>query len=121
MKRRKLIKGMVAALPAWWLSKVYGEPMPDISYVSAGEPMAKGPFSPNWDSLMKYKAPDWFRDAKFGMWAHWGAQCQPEHGDWYARLMYDEGNEHYKYHLEKYGHHSKVGFKDVIHGTRINW
>lgn len=115
MKRRQLIKGLAATLPAWWLSKVYGENIiGSNAYDQTGEKMAKGPFKPDWDSLTKYTTPDWFRDAKFGMWAHWGAQCQPEHGDWYARFMYDEGSDHYKYHLEKYGHPSKVGFKDVI-------
>ena len=49
------------------------------------------------------------------MWAHWGPQCQPEAGDWYARGMYQEGSSQYKYDLEKYGHPSKFGFKDVIH------
>lgn len=123
MNRRKLIKGMAATLPAWWLSKAFGEPLQYLdTYGEPGEKMAKGPFNPTWDSLEKYSVPDWFRDAKFGMWAHWGAQCEPEHGDWYARFMYDEGNEHYKYHLEKYGHPSKLGFKDVIHKWKAeNW
>lgn len=58
--------------------------------------------------------PDWFRDAKFGMWAHWGPQCEPEAGDWYARSMYQEDSWQYKFHVEKYGHPSKFGFKDVI-------
>lgn len=78
------------------------------------EKILAGPFSPTWESLAKYQTPDWFRDAKFGMWAHWGPQCQPEAGDWYARDMYMEGNWKYKYHVEKYGHPSKFGFKDVI-------
>jgi alpha-L-fucosidase len=64
--------------------------------------------------LQNYKTPDWFRDAKFGIWAHWGPQCQPESGDWYARNMYQEGSWQYKIHLQKYGHPSKFGFKDVI-------
>ena len=51
-------------------------------------PVAAGPFKPEWNSLTNYQsAPEWFRDAKFGIWAHWGPQCQPEHGDWYARKM----------------------------------
>ena len=73
------------------------------------------PFLPTWDSLAAYTVPQWFRDAKFGMWAHWGPQCQPEAGDWYARNMYIEGSEQYKIHLQKYGHPSVFGFKDVIH------
>ncbi|MEL6311362.1 MAG: alpha-L-fucosidase, partial [Pseudomonadota bacterium] len=42
-------------------------------------------FEPTWDSLKQYTCPDWFRDAKFGVWAHWGPQCVPMAGDWYAR------------------------------------
>jgi alpha-L-fucosidase len=71
---------------------------------------------------MQYQVPDWFRDAKFGMWAHWGPQCQPERGDWYARGMYQEGSDQYKFHCEKYGHPSKFGFKDVINEWKAeNW
>jgi alpha-L-fucosidase len=78
--------------------------------------VAEGPFKPEWESLAtQYQCPDWFRDAKFGIWAHWGPQCQPEYGDWYARKMYIEGDADYKYHVEHYGHPSKFGFKDVIH------
>ena len=47
-----------------------------------------GPFLPFWESLKSYRCPDWFRDAKFGIWAHWSPQCVPEQGDWYARNMY---------------------------------
>src|SRR5208337_4703234 len=74
-----------------------------------------GPFKADWNSLTNYSTPDWFRDAKFGIWAHWGPQCQPEHGDWYARSMYIEGSADYKSHLVEYGHPSTNGFKDVIH------
>ena len=79
-------------------------------------PIAGGPFQPTWQSLStQYQVPEWFRDAKFGIWAHWGPQCQPEHGDWYAREMYIEGSRDYKSHLKEYGHPSTNGFKDVIH------
>jgi alpha-L-fucosidase len=77
--------------------------------------IAEGPFKPEWDSLRQYQCPEWFRDAKFGIWAHWGAQCQPEMGDWYARNMYIEGSTDYKFHVANYGHPSVFGFKDVIH------
>lgn len=112
MKRRTLIKGMAATVPSLWLSRALGNDFLQADYLS--EPIAKGPFKATWESLENYKTPDWFRDAKFGMWAHWGPQCQPEHGDWYARGMYEEGSSHYLYHLKKYGHPSKFGFKDVI-------
>lgn len=78
-------------------------------------PIASGPFKPEWNSLTNYQTPEWFRDAKFGMWAHWSAQCQPEHGDWYARNMYVTNHNDYKFHLAEYGHPSTNGFKDVIH------
>jgi alpha-L-fucosidase len=112
MKRRTLIKGMAAALPSMWLSRALGNDFLQAEYLS--EAIAKGPFKPTWESLQQYKTPEWYRDAKFGMWAHWGPQCQPESGDWYARGMYEEGSWQYKIHLQKYGHPSKFGFKDVI-------
>ena len=81
---------------------------------SAERRLAAGPFKPSWESLRsQYKAPDWFRDAKFGIWAHWTAQCVPEQGDWYARNMYIEGSAQNLYHVKTYGHPSKVGFKDI--------
>ncbi len=70
-------------------------------------------FKPSWESLKAYQYPNWFRDAKFGIWAHWGPQCVPEQGDWYAQHMYQEGHPDYKYHLAAYGHPSKFGFKDI--------
>ncbi len=79
----------------------------------SNEPMAIGKFQPTWESLGQYKVPEWFRNAKFGIWAHWGPQCEPEEGDWYARAMYNEGSREYKAHLAKYGHPSEFGFKDV--------
>jgi len=77
-------------------------------------PVANGPFQPTAESLKQYQYPDWFRDAKFGIWAHWGPQAVPMDGDWYARGMYEPGNKHYKYHLEHYGHPSEFGYKDII-------
>ena len=78
-------------------------------------PITEGPFKADWNSLTNYQTPEWFRDAKFGIWAHWGAQCEPEHGDWYARKMYMPGDPDYISHIAEYGHPSTNGFKDVIH------
>jgi alpha-L-fucosidase len=81
----------------------------------AAHAASAAPFAPNWDSLIDgYKAPDWFRDAKFGIWAHWGPQCAPEAGDWYARNMYQQGQPQYDHHLKNYGHPADTGFIDVI-------
>jgi len=82
-----------------------------------------GPFEPTWESLsQQYDCPEWFRDAKFGIWAHWGPNSVAEYGDWFPRRMYIQGNTWafpdlepaYTYHLNKYGHPSEFGFKDLI-------
>ncbi len=85
-----------------------------LAVAARGQEIAPGPYQPTKQSLEKYKVPDWFRDAKFGIWAHWGPQSAAEYGDWYARNMYIQGSKQYKYHVANYGHPSKVGFKDVI-------
>lgn len=82
------------------------------------EPVAPGKFEASWQSLQQYQVPDWFRNAKFGIWAHWGPQCQPGQGDWYARSMYNEGSRQYKWHVKNYGHPSKSGFKDVVNSWK---
>jgi alpha-L-fucosidase len=113
LKRRQLLKHLGAAIPAVALSP-YARAADALTQTGTGT-IAAGPFAPTWDSLSTYQTPDWFRNAKFGIWAHWGPQCEPEHGDWYARGMYEEGSDHYRYHVQKYGHPSRFGFKDVIH------
>ena len=71
-------------------------------------------FNSSWASLDNYKCPDWFRDAKFGIWTCWNAYTVPAAGDWYARHMYVEGHRQYKHHVENYGHPSEFGYKDII-------
>ncbi len=58
--------------------------------------------------------PDWFRDGKLGIWAHWGPQSVPMRGDWYARNMYVFGHPQYLDHVARFGHPSKFGYKDII-------
>jgi alpha-L-fucosidase len=82
----------------------------------------EGPYKPAWDSLLQYDAPEWYQDAKFGIWAHWSPQCVPEAGDWYARNMYAEGSEQNKFHLQHYGHPSRFGYKELCaQWTLLNW
>ena len=115
MKRRSALKLGGLATAGLYLN-------PLLARANFLDTKKRGPFLPTWDSLSKYKVPSWFRDAKFGMWAHWGPQCEPEAGDWYARGMYQEGSWQYKSHLENYGHPSKFGFKDVINVWKAdNW
>ena len=70
-------------------------------------------FESSFESLTTYECPEWFRDAKFGIWSHWGPQSVPMFGDWYARNMYIQDSEQYLYHLRHYGHPSKFGYKDL--------
>jgi len=120
LSRRALIQLLAGSASAVALPRVSGQertlpPAPAPIAAPPGFGVAPGPFQPTWESLSSYRVPDWYRDAKFGIWAHWGPQCQPEMGDWYAQRMYQEKNAAYRFHVEKYGHPSKSGFKDVIH------
>jgi alpha-L-fucosidase len=85
-----------------------------------------GPFSPTWESLRQFRCPDWFRDAKFGIWSHWGPQSVPMAGDWYARNMYCQKSTAadpdarrwaetcFNQHWRRYGHPSQFGYKDIL-------
>lgn len=82
-------------------------------------PIAEGPFEPTWESIEKnYPGePAWLREAKFGIWVHFGPQSAGESGDWYARHLYKPGHWAYDNHLKRYGHPSEVGYKEVLR----NW
>lgn len=75
---------------------------------------SSNPFTATWNSLSSgYRVPDWFGRAKFGIWSHWSAQCVPEAGDWYGRLMYVQGHPAYAHHLSHFGHPSRTGFMEI--------
>jgi alpha-L-fucosidase len=75
----------------------------------------QGPFRPDWDSLQKYEVPDWYKDAKFGIFIHWGVYSVPAFGnEWYPRNMYREVSEEYKHHIATYGSQEKFGYKDFV-------
>jgi len=103
MNRRELLKRMGGACSALALSK----------FVRAQAALGNH-FDATRASLEGYRIPEWFRDAKFGIWAHWGPQSAIEAGDWYARNVYVQGTEQYRYHVETYGHPTKVGYKDLV-------
>ena len=72
-------------------------------------------FQPTYESLGKYKTPEWFRDAKFGIFIHWGVYSVPAFAnEWYPRNMYLQGSKEFKHHLETYGSQDKFGYKDFI-------
>jgi len=74
-----------------------------------------GPFQPEWSSLENYQAPDWYRDAKFGIFIHWGVYSVPAFGsEWYPREMYQQGSAEFKHHRATYGPQTRFGYKDFI-------
>ena len=107
------MKHSLFLLAALAFSPLYAQNYP-IPVLENDEPMAQGTFTPDWESLRQYQVPEWFRDAKFGIWAHWGPQCVEGSGDWMARELYMEGTYKYNYHRDHYGHPSEFGFKDVL-------
>ena len=74
------------------------------------------PYQADWDSLSTYPVPpEWFKNAKFGIYFHWGVYCVPAAAnEWYPRNMHIEGTWEYKHHLETYGHPSIFGYHDFI-------
>jgi len=82
--------------------------------VSAGAAQAAEPFDPSWESLEKYECPEWFRDAKLGIFVHWGLTSLQGVDDWYGFNMYRQGHRTYEHHVKTYGHPSKFGYKDFI-------
>lgn len=75
----------------------------------------KGRFKPTWESLSQYRAPNWYRDIKFGIFIHWGVYSVPAYSsEWYPRGMYIQGTKEYEHHLKTYGEHKNFGYKDFI-------
>lgn len=76
---------------------------------------SSGPYRPNWESLKGIRVPEWFRDAKFGIFIHWGPYSVPGFlTEWYSRTMYDPSNVAFTYHRNVFGPQSKFGYKDFI-------
>jgi alpha-L-fucosidase len=76
---------------------------------------ATGPFRPDWATLQAYETPQWYKDAKFGIFVHWGVYSVPAYGDeWYPRRMYLQDSDVYKHHVTTFGPQDKFGYKDLI-------
>jgi len=72
-------------------------------------------FEPTWESLEQYEIPDWYQDAKFGIFIHWGVYSVPAFGnEWYPRNMYLAGSSEFAHHVATYGPQAKFGYKDFI-------
>lgn len=77
--------------------------------------IANGSFKDDWASLSQFKMPEWFTDAKFGIFIHWGVFSVPAFGnEWYSRNMYVEGSPEFEHHIKTYGPQKNFGYKDFI-------
>ena len=84
-------------------------------------PVAAGPYTADWKALgQAYVTPEWWRDAKFGAWAHWDPQSMPEQGDWYAYRMYQSGSADFNYQVAHFGDPSVYGYKDICENWKID-
>lgn len=74
-----------------------------------------GAFRPDWNSLSGFEVPEWYKDAKFGIFIHWGVYSVPAFGsEWYPREMYLKGSEINKHQVATYGPLTEFGYKDFI-------
>lgn len=107
------IPALPAPLPA---DSVPLSPSDSAPEVKLDLPVAPGPFEPTWESIEKNYpgTPTWLRDAKFGIWVHFGPQAAGQSGDWYARHIYKPEHLARKNHLARYGHPTEVGYKEVL-------
>lgn len=77
--------------------------------------IAQGPFHDDWESLSEFAVPAWYRNAKFGIFIHWGAYAVPAFGnEWYPRNMYQQGTPEFDHHRKVYGPQDQFGYRDII-------
>lgn len=77
--------------------------------------ISKGKYKDSWGSLQRYRVPEWYQNAKFGIFIHWGVYSVPAFGsEWYSRNMYIQGSREYEHHIKTYGLHKDFGYKDFI-------
>jgi len=75
----------------------------------------QGPYRADWETLRHWEMPQWYKDAKFGIFIHWGVYSVPgAQNEWYPRNMYQSGDPAFQEHLKKYGPQDKFGYKDLI-------
>jgi alpha-L-fucosidase len=97
----------------WIPAEVTRENAADLAKVQAG--IDSGPYDDTWESLAAYRVPRWFREAKFGIFVHWGVYSVPAfRSEWYPRNMYRQGTPDFEHHVTTYGSQAEFGYKDFI-------
>ena len=91
-----------------------------VSAQKADVDVKTGTYGNDWNSLSAWECPEWFKNAKFGIWAHCGPQCQAEDGDWYARFMYYAGSGQYNYHVSHFGNPKDFGLKELCNAWKAD-
>lgn len=97
-----------------WLAAGSAASLPPVSKAIRASGLAsRKRYQPRWDSLQTHSTPEWFRDAKFGIYFHWGLYSVPAFGnEWYPHWMYLPGRPEYEHHLATFGSLDKFGYKD---------
>ena len=117
---KKMTTLLLAAFAMTASAGEYKSPETDYNSPETDVAVKTGDFGNDWESLSQWDCPEWFKDAKFGIWAHWGPQCQAEDGDWYARFMYYEGSGQYNYHVSHFGNPSVFGLKELCNAWKAD-
>ena len=74
-----------------------------LTILSCQQIIAQERYQATWESLKKYETPEWFKDAKFGIFIHWGVYSVPAFGsEWYPREMYLKDSKEFKHHIEEW-------------------
>ncbi|KAA6301484.1 MAG: hypothetical protein EZS26_002358 [Candidatus Ordinivivax streblomastigis] len=107
---------IVYLLPVLFFLSCQKETKSTINIESVASPKGTEVFQPNWENIAQnYQFPEWFCDAKFGIFIHWGVYAVPAFGnEWYPRHAYVQGTNEYNHHIATYGEHTKFGYKDFI-------
>ena len=87
----------------------------DAAVAKVDKVIEAGPFKPQADSLRKIGIPEWYADAKLGIFIHWGVYSVPAFGnEWYPRHMYKSDDKTFAHHVETFGPQNEFGYKDFI-------
>lgn len=123
MNRKILVVALASIVPSIAPAQATRHPDPSANvarqvakvYAINSDSSHRTIYRPTWNSLAQYRAPEWFRDAKFGIFIHWGVYSVPAFGnEWYSRNMYVPGSPAFEHHISTYGPQTKFGYKDFI-------